>query len=281
MLAVAYPKKSSVKFGGLFIALLLSALPLLPASAQSNDAAAISQGFTTSETDIATGAIVSFTPNSQSSIQLSNIDRVTQMAGIVGNKPLIELSENGKEVQVVISGTTQTLVSDINGEIKAGDKITASPINGVGMKAVDSSLVVGTAQSDLASVKTTTKSVQDKQGKSVDVKVGLVPVQVNVTYYVAPDEQKTFLPPFLQAIANSVAGKDVSPVRVIVSSVVLVFGFIAIAVLLYSSTRSSIISIGRNPLSEGAVRKSLFEVGATALGILLVMLIAIYLVLTT
>lgn len=281
MSALANPKKLSVRFGGLFIALILSALPLLPLQAQNNDAAAISQGFTTSESDIAVGAVVGFTPNSQSSIQLSNTDRVTQMVGVVGNKPLIELSENGKEVQVVISGATQTLVSDINGDVKAGDKITASPINGVGMKAVDSSLVVGTAQSDLSKVKTTTKSVKDKQGQSVDVKVGLMPVQINVTYYVAPDEQKTFLPPFLQALANSVAGKDVSPVRVIVSSVVLVFGFIAIAVLLYSSTRSSIISIGRNPLSEGAVRKSLFEVGATALGILLVMLIAIYLVLTT
>ena len=281
MLALAYPKKSSVNFGGLLIALVLSALPLFSVTAQDDDAAAISQGFTTSETDAAIGAIVSFTPNSQDSIQLSNTDRVTQMVGVIGNKPLIELSESGKEVQVVISGTTQTLVSNINGDVKAGDKITASPINGVGMKAVDSSLVVGTAQSDLNAVKTTTKAVQDKQGKTVDVVVGLIPMQVNVTYYVAPDEQQTFLPPFLQAIANSVAGKDVSPVRVIVSSVVLVFVFIAIAVLLYSSTRSSIISIGRNPLSEGAVRKSLFEVGATALGILLVMLIAIYLVLTT
>lgn len=282
MTAVANPKKLSVIFGGLLIALVLSALPLLPIHAQDNeDAAAISQGFTTSETDIATGAVVSFTPNSQDSVQLSNTDRVTQIVGVVGNKPLIELSENGKEVQVVIGGTTQTLVSDINGDIKAGDKITASPINGVGMKAVDSSLVVGTAQSGLSKAKTTTKTVKDKQGNSVEVKVGLVPVQINVTYYVAPNEQKTFLPAFLQALANSVAGKDVSPVRVIVSSVVLVFGFVAIAVLLYSSTRSSIISIGRNPLSEGAVRKSLFEVGATALGILLVMLIAIYLVLTT
>lgn len=282
MSALAIPKNHSVRFGGLFIALILSVFSLLwPIPAQADDTAAISQGFATSENDLTAGAIVSFTSSSQNTVQLSNADRVTQMVGVVGKKPLIELSNNGREAQVVISGTTQTLVSNINGDIKAGDKITASPINGIGMKAVDSSLVVGTAQGDLANVETTTKTVQDKQGKSVEVKIGLVPVQVNVTYYVAPDEQKTFLPPFLQAIANTVAGKDVSPIRVLVSSIVLIFGFVSIAVLLYSSTRSSIISIGRNPLSEGAVRKSLFEVGATALGILLVMLIAIYLVLTT
>ena len=242
---------------------------------------AISQGFKTTETDLAIGALVSLTSGSQSTIQLGNTERINQLIGVVGDKPLLELSNNDKEVQVVISGTTSTLVSDINGDIKSGDKITASPINGVGMKASDSSLVVGTAQDDLGSTATTTRTINDKSGQPQSVKVGSVPVQINVTYYVAPDDNNSFLPPFLQSLANTVAGKEVSAIRVLISSLVLVFGFASIAILLYSSIRSSIISIGRNPLSEGAVRKSLFEVGATALGILLVMLIAIYLVLTT
>ena len=249
--------------------------------AQAESTAAISQGFKTAEADLATGALVSLTSDSQSTVQLSNTDRVNQLIGVIGDRPLIELSNNDKEVQVVISGTTLTLVSDINGEIKSGDKITASPINGVGMKANASSLVVGTAQDDLAKTSTTTRSINDKRGQPQSVKVGAVPVSINVTYYVAPEDKNSFLPPFLQSLANTVAGKEVSAVRVLISSLVLMFGFVSIAVLLYSSIRSSIISIGRNPLSEGAVRKSLFEVGATALGILLVMLIAIYLVLTT
>ncbi len=265
---------------GFLVALFMGFFTLGPARADST--AAISQGFKTSETDLATGALVSLTSGSQNTIELTNIDRVNQLVGVIGDKPLIELSnKNDKEAQVVISGTTVTLVSDINGDIKAGDKITASPINGIGMHASSSSLVVGTAQVDLKSVETASRTITDKEGKPQTVKVGALPVQINVTYYAAPEEKNTFLPPFLQSLANSVAGKDVSPVRVLVSTLVLAFGFISIAVLLYSSTRSSIISIGRNPLSEGAVRKSLFEVGATALGILLVMLIAIYLVLST
>jgi hypothetical protein len=243
--------------------------------------AAISQGFKTNETDIATGALVGLASASQSTVQLSNTERVNQMIGVIGDKPLIELSNNDKEVQVVISGATLTLVSDINGDIKAGDKIAPSPINGVGMKATTSELVVGTAQSDLSTATTTGKSINDKQGHPQSVKVGSIPVQVNVTYYVAPEDKNSFLPPFLQSLANAVAGKEVSAVRVLISTLVLLFGFVSIAVLMYSSIRSSIISIGRNPLSEGAVRKSLFEVGATSMGILLVMLIAIYLVLTT
>lgn len=263
----------------LLVAPLVVAFSLTQAGAEST--AAISQGFKTGEADIATGALVSLTSGSQSTVQLSNTDRVNQLIGVIGDKPLIELSNNDKEVQVVISGTTLTLVSDINGDIKTGDKITASPINGVGMKANSSALVVGTAQSDLSSVTTTSKTVNDKKGQPQSVKIGAIPVQVNVTYYVAPEDKNAFLPPFLQSLANAVAGREVSPIRVLISTLVLAFGFISIAVLLYSSIRSSIISIGRNPLSEGAVRKSLLEVGATSLGILLVMLIAIYLVLST
>lgn len=272
-------KKRTAWFLGLLMVPVLALYSF--ATTQAESTAAISQGFKTEETDLAAGALVSLTSGSQSTVQLSNTDRVQQLIGVIGDRPLIELSNNDKEVQVVISGTTLALVSDINGDIKSGDKITASPINGVGMKANASSLVVGTAQDDLASVSTTTRSINDKRGQPQSVKVGAVPVQVNVTYYVAPEDKNSFLPPFLQSLANTVAGKEVSAIRVLISTLVLLFGFISIAVLLYSSIRSSIISIGRNPLSEGAVRKSLFEVGATALGILLVMLIAIYLVLTT
>lgn len=269
--------------GAWFLSLLM--VPILGLffwhAAAAESTAAISQGFKTNEKELTPGALVSLTPGSQSTVQLSNTERINQLVGVVGDRPLIELNNNDRETQIVISGTTETLVSNINGDIKTGDKITASPITGVGMKAKDSTMIVGTAQVDLSSISTTDKTITDKQGQQQKVKVGAVPMQVNVTYFAAPEDDNAFLPPFLQALANSVAGKSVSPIRVLVSALVLLLGFISIAVLLYSSIRSSIISIGRNPLSEGAVRKSLFEVGATALGILLVMLIAIYLILTT
>jgi len=68
---------------------------------------------------------------------------------------------------------------------------------------------------------------------------------------------------------------------VLLAVIVLLLAFISIAVLLYSAVKSSIISIGRNPLSEGAVRKSLLQVGLTIIGILLITLITIYLILIT
>jgi hypothetical protein len=205
---------------------------------------------------------------------------VSQLLGVAGTKSLIELSNGQSAVQIVTSGLTQALVSNINGTVKTGDKITASPIAGVGMKATSSILIIGTAQADLSSVKSETRSVTDKSGKRTDVKIGAIPLQVDKVFYEAPSDQNSFLPPALQGFANGIAGRQVSAVRVLVASVLVVFLFGTVSILVYSSIRSSIISIGRNPLSENAVRKSLLEVGLTVVGILAFTVIVIYLLLT-
>lgn len=263
---------------GLGALLLLPVLFMYPARA--DGASGISQSFQTSETNAIPGAIMSLKPGSPSTVELANDTRAEQLVGIMALRPLIELNSD-KQIQVVTGGVTNALVSDISGEVKSGDKITASPVDGVGMKAVRSAPTVGTAQADLKKVKTTERFITDQDGKIHVVHVGMIPIQVNVSFYAAPEDRMSFLPPFLQNFANALSGRQVSPVRVMVSTVALVLAFVSIAVLLYASIKSSIISIGRNPLSEAAVRKSLLEVALTIVGILLLTVIAIYLILTT
>ncbi len=262
-----------LSIGGFLLAAVLSV------NAYAQTTAAIAQGFQTTETNLAPGALVSLQPGNPNSVELANTERISQLVGAIGEKPLLELSDNTKQVQVVTSGLTATLVSDINGDIKTGDKITASPVNGVGMKATTAIEVVGTAQADLNSVTTSTQAVTDKSGKTQTVKVGTIPVQISVTFY-QPDSN-SILPLFLQNFANSIAGRDVAVVRVVLAALILLLAFVSIAVLLYSAVKSSIISIGRNPLSEIAVRKGLLQVGLTIIGILLITLITIYLILIT
>lgn len=243
-------------------------------------AAAIAQGFQTTETNISPGALMSLKHGSNNSVELANTDRAQRLVGVIGNNSLVELSNTDDSTQVVTSGVTLALVSDANGAISSGDKITASPIDGVGMKATTSMQVVGTAQANLSSAETQLKKVTTTDGSTAEVRIGLIPVQINVTYFVEPN-QSAFIPIFLQDFANSVSGKEVSPVRVIIAALILLLAFISIAVLLYSTVKSSIISIGRNPLSEKAVRKGILQIGFTVLGILLLTLITIYLILTT
>lgn len=269
---------SKFKYLSLSVGVLVFLLGISPLSAQG--VSSIAQGFQTTDTNIVSGALVSLKSNTPNTVELSNSETIDRLVGVAGEKSLLELSNGASGVQVVTNGITPALVSDINGEIRTGDKITASPIAGVGMRATASTVVIGTAQSNLSGSKTETRTVTDKSGKKKDVKIGAISVQVDKVFYEAPDDQSSFLPPAFQDIANSVAGRQVSPIRVLVAALLVLFLFGAVTILLYSAVRSSIISIGRNPLSENAVRKSLMEVGLTVIGVFAFTVIVIYLILT-
>lgn len=260
--------------------LLLSAVVLFsltPLKAQG--AAAISQGFQITGNNVKAGSLVSLESNKTTRVQLANTERADRLAGVVGDKPLIALSTGAHETQVVIGGVAPVLISTINGDIKTGDKITASPINGIGMKATSSGQIVGTAQEDLTHNKTQEITIDDRQQKPQTIRVGTVQAQISVAYYALADKTTSFVPPFLQQLANSVAGREVSALRIVICLLLLLMGFVGAGILLYSSVQSSIVSIGRNPLSEGAVRKSLRRVGITATAVLLVSVGAAYVVL--
>lgn len=267
--------RRAIKYTG-FCLLLIAGVGM--ATAFAADGGALGQSFKTRES-LETGALVSLQQNNAEMVELSNVGSVSQLVGVAANKPLVELAGGDSTATIVTSGTTQTLVSDINGQVKTGDKITASPISGVGMKATDPALVVGTAQGNLSESKTTSKSLTDRNGQSKTVHIGLIPVQVNVTFYSPTAGTQSFIPSFLQDAANSLAGKAVSPIRVLASLLLAVLALVSVSILLYSSVRSSLISIGRNPLSESAIHKGLIEVGAIIIGILVLTFVAIYLIL--
>jgi len=270
--------KSNQKYIAFGVGVIISLLGVSSLSAQG--VSSIAQGFQTNDPSVISGTVVSLKTGTPNTVELSSVTNLDQMIGVAGNKSVIELSSGTAGVQVVTNGVTPTLVSDINGDIKSGDKITASPIAGVGMRATNSTLVIGSALGDLSTAKKETRTIKDKNGKEVQVHIGSVAMQVDKVFYEAPSDQNTYLPPALQDFADGLAGHKVSPVRVVVAALLVVFLFAAVTILLYSAVRSSIISIGRNPLSESAVRKSLMQVGLTVTGIFVFTTIVIYLILT-
>ncbi|HSW79350.1 MAG TPA: hypothetical protein VLG47_01085 [Candidatus Saccharimonadales bacterium] len=258
-------------------------LSILAFPSQVHGESSISQGFKTTDPNISTGSLISVTTKGGNIAGLANTKNVPNMVGVAGNKPLIELSNsNENNLKVIVSGSTAALVSDINGTVNFGDKITASPIDGLGMKAVNSGEIVGTAQTDLKSVQTVTKSVTKSDGSKSTIKVGVIPLEVNVSYYTAPDRSAVsqYLPAFMQSLANSISGKQVSPWRVLIGSIALLLGFAASMVMLYSSVRSNMISIGRNPLARGALHKGFLDVAMFAVGVLLITMVATFIILS-
>lgn len=258
-----------------------STLILLTSSLSAQGASSIAQGFKTDDANVVSGALVSLKSGTANTVELGTSANTDRLLGIAGEDSLIELSSGTGTVQIVTNGETRALVSDINGQVKTGDKITTSPISGVGMKALTSTLVIGTAQADLDSVKPETRVIKDKDGKEKSVRIGAISIQVDKVFYEAPQDANSFVPPVLQDFAASLAGHQVSPIRIIIAAFLAFALFAVVAVLLYSAVRSSIISIGRNPLSESAVRSGLIQVGLTVLGVSAFTIIVIYLILTT
>jgi len=257
------------------IALLFSLMTSMLANAD----AAISRGYATSG-KLPLGSIVSLQDNSSDQVVAAVTKNVDNLLGVVINEgsSLLAVS-SGKEnqVQVSTSGTTQVLVSDINGEISRGDHITASPITGVGMKATGNVRIIGVSQDKLQGG--SKQTYKDKNGREQSVIIGEVPVLVNVSYYFKEPE-KTIVPSALQNIANALAGKTVNTLPILISAAIFLVMLVVVASIIYSMIRSSIISVGRNPMSQGAIYRDLIQLSALVLVILGVGILSIYMVLT-
>jgi hypothetical protein len=261
------------------IAALFIAALALPLTAHA--LTTISQSYAT-ESKLPLGSLVSLEKNTSDRVVASNIANVDSLFGVVINSDSSLLSLSGNQdtqAQVATSGTLQVLVSTINGTISKGDHITASPISGVGMKATGNVRIIGIAQGELTETNGTKQTYKDKDGVEHTVMLGQVPIIVNVAYFFKEPE-KTLIPSAIQNVANSLAGKPVKTLPIIVSAAIFIIMLIVVSSITYSMIRSSIISVGRNPLSQSAIYRDLIQLSGIVLVILAVGLISIYLVLT-
>lgn len=239
----------------------------------------LTQGYTTSQ-KLPLGTVVSLVKNTTDTIEPSSTATLDGMLGIVvsSDSALLSVTDGtNNQVQVATSGSVPVLVSDINGAIHEGDHITASPISGVGMKANGNVRTIGISQGDMTGV--TDQTYKDKNGKDQPVKVGQIPILVNVAYYFKEPE-KTIIPFAVQNVANALAGRTVSTVPILISIAIFLVTVIAVVAIIYSMIRNGIISIGRNPLSQSAVYRNIIQMSVLVLILLSTGMVAIYLVLT-
>lgn len=244
--------------------------------------APISQEFLANN-PLALGSIVSLDKDSSENVSAANSSNVNAIIGVVINgdsSPITLSSDQANQVQVATSGVVPVLVSDINGPISLGDEITASPIDGVGMKATDNAKVVGIAQGDLASSSNhTQQTYSDKSGQKHTVLIGQVSVLVDVSYYFKQPD-KSVIPPAIQNVANALAGKTVNPLPILVSMAIFLITLTIVVTLIYTMIHGSIISVGRNPMSQAAIYRNLIQLSALVVVILAVAVIAISVILT-
>ncbi|MDB5183106.1 MAG: rane protein of unknown function [Candidatus Saccharibacteria bacterium] len=240
----------------------------------------ISQGYST-DAVLPAGAIVSLKKDSITDVTSATVSNVASTLGVVigdGSSQLSISSVGKDQVQIATSGIEQVLVSDMNGTIAAGDQITASPISGVGMKATASAKVVGVAQDAFPNSTAQKEDYKDKSGQTHSAKLGQVAVLVNVAYYYKQPD-KTIIPSTIQNLANALAGKTVNALPILLSVGIFIVTLIVVVSIIYALIHSSIISVGRNPMSQSAVYRNVIQLSLLVVVILAVAVIAIYMVL--
>ena len=93
--------------------------------------------------------------------------------------------------------------------------------------------------------------------------------------------EKTIIPAAIQNVANAVAGRAVEPLPIILSAVIFIVMLIVVMVIIFSMIRSSIISVGRNPLSQSAVYRDVIQLSAVIIVIIAASITTIYFILRT
>lgn len=267
------------------IAIGLVAASGLPAHAETSYGGGSVQGYA-AETQLDNGTIVQLTGKGANSVKVATQAEVQNMFGVTvdaSQQPLTISNEgNANEVFVAVSGTYNVLVSTQGGDIKSGDYVTLSSLNGIAMNAgAEKITVFGRAAGnfDGKGAKLGTASLKDQAGGTKTVALGMIPVTIDIRRNPNDKSTKANLPDFLQRVGEAVAEKEVSPIRIYLSAGIAVISVIAAIVMLYAGIRNSVISIGRNPMSKKSIFRALLEVVLTGLLILVIGVFAVYLLL--
>lgn len=261
-----------------------TALALLVGLSLGNPLAAqsVTEGYSSDEV-LQRGMLVAIKKDDSKKVEAITSGSLDRLRGVViqpSDSP-VTLSQEGQKVFVATGGTYEALVSDQNGPIKTGDYISISPLAGIGMKATENqSIVLGRATAEFKgaedAISSTPASGGDKQ------QVHFARVQVNIAInrnplLKVPDNPK--VPKLLEKISETVANKPLSPSRIYIATAVFLAAGVISGIMLYSGSRSALISIGRNPFSKKVILRGLAQVVILSLIIFITGIFGVYLLL--
>ncbi len=268
-------KKIAALFG-LFSLIVISLVS--PISAQS-----VTQGYSTDKV-LQRGTVVSLDAEDTSKVVAANKENQARLHGVVvaSNDSSFTLSNDSEKTFVATVGRFDTLVSTEGGVIQPGDFLTISSITGIASKAGElDPYTVGKAIEGFDGTNNSISSTElrDSLGNVKQVSIGRVLMDIGVGSNPLLRPAESTLPEFLEKAAEQIANKPVSPLRVYISIFILLSAAAIAGSLLYSGTKSSIISIGRNPLSKRSITKSLLQIIVSSIIIFFIGLFGVYLLL--
>jgi len=267
---------------GLLASVGLALMAVLPfALATPAHAQTVTQGYK-ADGNLQNGMVVRIKKGDPDTVQALTQNHETEMYGLVvaaSDAPVSLSSDDKSQVYVATFGQYSVLVNTQNGVIHAGDRLVISSYAGVAMKAdTKHQVLIGKALQNFSDGSNAEGHVKLSDGSTVAMGRVMTDIGVsrNPTYSgdVAPG-----VPHVLVEIASAVTDKPLTALRLYGSLVTVVIDFGLAGAIMYSGIRTGMNSIGRNPLAKKSILKSLFTVILTALVVVFVGLIAVYLLL--
>lgn len=244
-------------------------------------ASSLAEGYPTSQ-NLIEGTLVTLSNETPPQVNLANLNNSQYLVGVIEDdgEGLITLNKDGATILVATSGEVLAFVSDLSGEIKPGDFIGTSWINGVGMKAerITEQKLLGVALEPFNDE--TTEFIEVEQVETNDgnktARIGKIAVRL-FEREVGPDVNQGASS--LENLALRLAGKDVSFARIVAAFGLFTISVIISGVFLANAIKSSLISIGRNPLSHSPIFNSLLQISGVSIALIMIGSLLAYVVL--
>ncbi len=239
----------------------------------------ISRGYQTDDDSLTPGMVVGLTSDAAGATPKVKVATEAELENVLGVATTIEdssitIASSGQTIFVEDHGEVKAYVSDINGPVKQGEQLTLSPLNGVlALSDGNSKIILGTALEDFPSSNLESYQIDTDYGKKT-TNLALMRISLDTKLI-----GKGQVDSSLERLGKSVAGKEVSEIRVIVALIMFLLVLFAEGGILYGSTSSAITSLGRNPLAGYVIRRQLIQVMLVAFGVLAIGLTSIYLIL--
>jgi hypothetical protein len=187
--------------------------------------------------------------------------------GVVTSNPAVSLSIQGSgknSYPVSSAGNVEVNVSNVNGNIKKGDLITTSDINGVGMRATKTGYVIGTAMSDFVGEKN---------------EVGQINVALNLHYAYSGSKAVSSLKDILNLSLLATYESPSAVFKYVVAGIVIILSALLGFLSFGRTANTGVEALGRNPLAGKMIQLGIIiNVVVTVAIIGAGMLIAIFII---
>lgn len=237
---------------------------------------ALAKGYLSQDSGLQPGMVVSLSTAGGSSVERASLSSSDLIVGVMTtyDSSSVTVSSEDSKVLIESDGEVTAYVSDVNGEIQAGDLLVISSLRGILAKKDDSDQKNVVA---LASSGTSDMVAQSVEGVNDGSKIYKITINLDKQGIAAASGsvQETTL----SKLGKSLVGRDVGEIRVLIALLVFMIVLIAEGGIIYGAVSSAITALGRNPLARKVIQREMLQVFVVAIIVLVVGLGAMYAIL--